>query len=124
MNESQDTHPKTIVRTRAFSKEAFVIKSRGRIFFSMQTLIASAALSHSLIFAGESAGFEEDPGRQRPIDSIAVLIVLAVYIPPHAPTPGQECCSNSSMTSLGVRPFSPAPSAALSLLYASAPAAS
>jgi hypothetical protein len=37
-------------------------------------------------------------------------------IPPHAPAPGHECCSRSSMTSLGVRPFSPGLSAALSLL--------
>jgi hypothetical protein len=83
------------------------------MFFSIQILMASAALAHSLILAGDSAGFDDDPGRQRPMASIAVLIVLAVYIPPQAPAPGQACCSRSSITSLGVRPISPAPSAAL-----------
>jgi hypothetical protein len=82
------------------------------MFFSMHILMVSAALAHSLILAGDSAGFDEDPGRQRPIASMAVDIVFAVYIPPHAPAPGQACCSRSSITSLGVRPNSPAPSAA------------
>jgi hypothetical protein len=62
----------------------------------MQTLIASAALVHSRILAGDSAGLEEDPGRQSPIASIAVDMVFAVYIPPHAPAPGHACCSRSS----------------------------
>lgn len=53
------------------------------MFFSMHVLIASAALAHSRIFAGESAGFEDEPGRDIPMASIAVDIVLAVYIPPH-----------------------------------------
>lgn len=56
----------------------------------MHTLIISAAFRHSRIFAGDSAGFEEEPGRQRPIASIAVDIVFAVYIPPHAPAPGPD----------------------------------
>jgi hypothetical protein len=74
--------------------------------------MASAALAHSLILAGDSAGFDDDPGRQRPMASMAVLMVFAVYIPPQAPAPGQACCSRSSITSLGMRPVSPAPSAA------------
>jgi hypothetical protein len=56
----------------------------------MQILMASAAFVHSLILAGDSAGFEDDPGRQRPIASIAVDMVFAVYIPPHAPAPGHH----------------------------------
>jgi hypothetical protein len=124
--------PNAIVITKAFSKDSFVMRSRGRIFFSIHTLIASAAFVHSRIFAGDSAGFEEDPGRQRPIASMAVDIVLAVYMPPQAPAPGQACCSRSScaplvvlqfgnenyvlaITSLGVRPFSPAPDTACNL---------
>jgi hypothetical protein len=70
--------PKTIVITKAFSKDSLVKRSCGRMFFSMQTLIASAAFAHSRILAGDSAGFDEDPGRHKPIASIAVDIVFAV----------------------------------------------
>lgn len=118
------TYPSAIVITKAFSKDSFVKSLLGVISCSIQILIASAALTHSRILAGDSAGFEEDPGSERPIASIAVDIVLAVYIPPHAPAPGQECCWMSSITSLGVRPGSPGRSAACKRLYVSAPAAS
>jgi len=106
------THPRAIIMTRAFSNDSFVIRSRGLMFFSMHILMASAALMHSLILAGDSAGLEDDPGRQSPMASMPVDIVLAVYMPPQAPAPGHACRSRSSMTSLGVRPASPAPSAA------------
>jgi hypothetical protein len=42
------------------------------MFFSMQTLIAAAALAHSRIFAGEVAGVVEEFGRVSPIASIEV----------------------------------------------------
>jgi hypothetical protein len=100
------TNPRTMVKTKAFSKDSLVSKFRGRISFSMQILIASAAFSHSLILAGDVAGLDEDPGRHSPMASIAVLIVFAVYIPPHAPAPGHACCSSSSITSYGFRPSS------------------
>jgi hypothetical protein len=90
------TNPSAIVNTKAFSKDSLVRRSRGRIFFSMQILMASAAFVHSLIFAGDSAGFEEDPGRHNPMASMAVDMVFAVYIPPQAPAPGHACCSKSS----------------------------
>ncbi len=109
------THPRAMVMTRAFSNDSLVIRSRGRIFFSMQILIASAAFSHSLILAGDSAGVDEEPGRVRPIASMAVDMVLAVNMPLHAPAPGQACRSRSSITSLGLRPFSPGHLAAWSL---------
>jgi hypothetical protein len=64
--------PSTIIMTRAFSKEAFVRSFRGVMFFSMQTLIAAAALAHSRIFAGEVAGVVEEFGRVSPIASIEV----------------------------------------------------
>jgi len=47
----------------------------------MHTLIASAALTHSRIFAGEVAGVLADPGRLNPSVSIAVAMVLAVNMP-------------------------------------------
>ena len=65
--------------TMAFSKDFLVSMSRGLMLRSMHILIASAALAHSRIFAGDSAGVLEEPGRDSPIDSTAVAIVLAVY---------------------------------------------
>lgn len=53
------------------------------MFFSMQILMASAARSHSRILAGDSAGFEDEPGRDKPIASMAVDIacnLLAVIL--------------------------------------------
>jgi hypothetical protein len=66
--------------TIAFSKAFLVRRSRGRMFFSMQILIAEAARAHSRILAGDSAGVEEDPGRERPIASTAVAIVFAAEV--------------------------------------------
>ena len=61
--------------------------------------MASATLAHSRILDGEVAGVLEEPGTLRPIVSIAVAIVLAVNMPPHAPAPGQAFFSISSMIS-------------------------
>jgi len=91
--------PRAMVITIAFSKARLVRRSRGLISLSMQILMASAALTHSRIFAGDVAGVEEEPGRESPIDSIAVAMVLAVYMPPQAPAPGHACCSMSSIIS-------------------------
>lgn len=63
------------------------MRSLGKIGLSIQTLMASAALPHSLIFAGDVAGVEEEPGSENPMLSMAVDMVLAVYIPPQAPAP-------------------------------------
>jgi hypothetical protein len=66
--------------TRAFSKAARVIMSRGRMFFSRRFFMTAPMDSHSLILSGYSAGNEEDPGRVIPIASAAEAMVLAVYI--------------------------------------------
>ncbi len=94
------------------------------MFLSIHIRIASATLTHSRIFAGEVAGVDEEPGRVRPIDSMAVAIVFAVYIPPHAPAPGHACCSISSMISSFVLVVSPPSSGCLRELYRYAPCAS
>jgi hypothetical protein len=114
--------PSAIVITRAFSKDLFVRRSLGRMFLSRQMIIASAALAHSLIFDGDEAGVDDDPGSERPIDSIAVAMVFAVNIPPHAPAPGHACLSRSSMISSFV-PLA-LPSGWHKVSYAYAPAAS
>lgn len=117
--------PRAIVMTRAFSNEAFVRSFEGVMSRSRQVLIAEAARTHSRSLAGEAAGVEDEPGRDRPIDSIAVAIVLAVYIPPQAPWPGHAFCSRSSMISSFVALVGP-PSllGCFSVLYLYAPKAS
>src|SRR5271156_1779487 len=74
--------PRAISMTMAFSNERLVMRWRGVISFSRQTRMASAALAHSRILAGELAGVDDEPGRVRPIDSIAEAIEFAVDMPP------------------------------------------
>ncbi|MNE08824.1 hypothetical protein D3C80_1014830 [compost metagenome] len=64
--------------------------SLGLISFSNKTLIAFPASSHSFFLSSLKAGFDELYGKLIPKASIAEDIVLAVYIPPQAPGPGQE----------------------------------
>jgi hypothetical protein len=87
--------PRAIIITSAFSNDFFVKQSLGLMFRSMQILIASAALWHSRILAGEVAGVEDEPGSERPRVSIIIAIVLAVNMPPQAPEPGQDSFSRS-----------------------------
>lgn len=68
----------------------------------MAVRITAAARSHSRAFSGDVAGLDDEPGSERPMTSMAVAMVLAVYMPPQAPADGQECCSRSSRTSEGV----------------------
>lgn len=81
--------PVMLTTTMAFSKADRVRMSRGLISFSRRVRIALPASRHSCCLAAEIAGLEEEPGRVMPMDSMAVAIVLAVYMPPHAPGPGQ-----------------------------------
>ena len=96
-----------MVITIAFSNERLVSRSRGLMLLSMQILMASATLEHSRLLVGEAAGADEEPGRLRPIDSMAVAMVFAVYIPPQAPAPGHAWRSISSMISSFVLVTSP-----------------
>ena len=82
--------PRAVITVSAFSNAFLVMISRGFISRSNNTFIASPANSHSAFFSGLSAGLDELYGRLIPKASIADAIVLAVYIPPHAPAPGQE----------------------------------
>ena len=77
--------------TIAFSSAERVMMSRGLMSFSRRVRIAKPASRHSCCLAGEMAGLEEEPGRVMPRASIAVAIVLAVYMPPQAPGPGHAC---------------------------------
>ena len=63
--------------------------SRGLMSRSSRLRIAAPARKHSSSFAGSSAGIDELYGSDMPRASIAEAIVLAVYMPPQAPAPGQ-----------------------------------
>ncbi len=58
-----------------------------------------------------TAGGAADPGRLIPIASAAEAIVLAVYMPPHAPSPGQIARSMASTSSREINPRAQAPTA-------------
>ncbi len=53
------------------------------------------ALRHSRRFRGSTAGVDEEYGRLMPSASIALAMVLAVYMPPHAPAPGHAFLTTS-----------------------------
>mmetsp|Transcript_8323 Transcript_8323/g.26024 ORF Transcript_8323/g.26024 Transcript_8323/m.26024 type:complete len:215 (-) Transcript_8323:723-1367(-) len=91
--------PVTITIRIAFSNAAFVMMSRGFKSSSSKFLIAAPAASHSACFSSESAGIDDEYGRDMPKASMAVAIVLAVYMPPHAPWPGHECRTISERSS-------------------------
>ena len=75
--------------TIAFSKAARVMMSRGLMSFSISSRTTVPARRHSSCLAGSVAGVDELYGSDIPIASMAVAMVFAVYMPPHAPGPGQ-----------------------------------
>ena len=58
-----------------------------------------------------TAGGAADPGSDMPMASAALAIVLAVYMPPQAPSPGQMARSMMSTSSRDIRPRAQAPTA-------------
>src|SRR5690606_14770256 len=81
--------PRTTIRRMAFSKALRVMISDGLISFSNRMRIYLPVSKHSFFFSSDTAGLEDEYGRLIPKASIAEAIVLAVYIPPQAPAPGQ-----------------------------------
>ena len=55
--------------------------------------MALPAAAHSFCLSSLRAGLEEEKGKLIPRASMAEAMVFAVYIPPQAPAPGQECCT-------------------------------
>ena len=58
-----------------------------------------------------TAGGAAEPGSDMPIASAALAIVLAVYMPPQAPSPGQMARSIASTSSRDISPRAQAPTA-------------
>jgi hypothetical protein len=81
--------PRIVTNLIAFSSDFLVMISDGLISFSSSKRIALPAFLDSSFLASLKAGLEELYGNAIPNASIAEAMVFAVYIPPHAPAPGQ-----------------------------------
>ena len=82
--------PKAITNEIAFSMDFFEIISSGLISFKINFSMDFPTSFDKLSLFELFAGMEEENGSDIPNASIAEAIVLAVYIPPHAPEPGQD----------------------------------
>ena len=94
--------PRAITMEIAFSNAFLVNSFRGVRFWLIKFKRASPASMQSSFLEDETASFAELLGRLSPKASIADAIVLAVYIPPHAPGPGMafDSISRSSMSEI------------------------
>ena len=101
--------PKTAIKRMAFSKALAVTISLGLISFSIKCFSAFPTRSHSSFLSGLTAGLDELYGKAIPKASMAEAMVLAVYIPPQAPAPGQALRTTSlySFSSIVPATFSP-----------------
>ena len=67
------------------------------------------AARHSSSFSGSSAGCEDEYGSVMPSASAAHAMVLAVYMPPHAPAPGHALRTMSARWRSSIRFAAQAP---------------
>ena len=74
-----------------------------------------AARFMSSFFRGSTAGIEQLPGRLIPMASMADAMVLAVYMPPQAPGPGQAVHSMPCLSSSVIVPAENFPTASKAL---------
>mmetsp|Transcript_80 Transcript_80/g.178 ORF Transcript_80/g.178 Transcript_80/m.178 type:complete len:206 (-) Transcript_80:693-1310(-) len=101
--------PSAITVTIAFSNAARVMMSLGLRSSLRRFRIAAPAIRHSSIFRGSSAGMELLYGSVMPRASMAVAMVLAVYMPPQAPAPGQELRTVSKRVASSTLPATNSP---------------
>ena len=103
--------PSAIKIVMAFSK-AFLVKiSRVVIPFAIKFTTAAPDCSANASRRRSTAGGAADPGSARPIASAILAMVLAVNIPPQAPSPGQMAFSIWSTRSWVINPRAQAPTA-------------
>ena len=85
--------PSAMTTVMAFSKAFFVRMSSGRdAALAACPRTAAPARRQSSILAGEMAFCAELLGRLMPSASMALAMVLAVYMPPQEPGPGMAHC--------------------------------
>ena len=103
--------PNAFTTAMAFSKAFLVMMSRGRIPKRSKFTTASPARRASSSRLRSIAGADADPGKLIPIASAIDDIVLAVNMPPHAPSPGHAARSISVSSSSVIVPAAHAPTA-------------
>src|SRR5690606_34254256 len=107
--------PSAMTTAMAFSNACVVMMSFGVMPSSISRSSAAPAASTSLRLASDSAGLDELPGRLMPMASMAAAMVLAVYMPPHEPGPGQAWHSMAYSSSSSMRPWLYLPTASKAL---------
>ena len=103
--------PDAVAAATAFRKAGLVRMSRGRLPAERTSMTSAPTSRAASRLAGSVAGIELTPSGDRPMASITMAIVLAVYCPPHAPAPGQAARSSSSRSPRSIRPAETAPTA-------------
>ena len=103
--------PRAISTVMAFSKASLVRMSRGLMPRLMRFSTAAPASKESRILSSETAACAELLGSESPSASIALAIVLAVYIPPQEPGPGIAQDSTVSSSASEYSPLACLPTA-------------
>ena len=109
-----------MVTAIAFSNASLVMIIRGVIPRRSMLTTASPARRASSSRRRSTAGGDAVPGSDMPIASAIELIVLAVNMPPHAPSPGHALRSISPSSSSVIVPSAQAPTASNTLVMSSA----
>ncbi|CAB4688124.1 unannotated protein [freshwater metagenome] len=112
--------PSALVTAMAFSNAFLVMIWRGVMPRRSMLTTASPASTASSSRRRSTAGGDALPGRLMPIASAIELIVLAVNMPPHAPSPGHALRSISPSSSSVILPSAQAPTASNTLVMSSA----
>ncbi len=103
--------PNAITTAIAFSKASLVMMSRVVMPRRSSSTTACPLRRANPSRRRSVAGGAALPGSDMPRASAAEAMVLAVYMPPHAPSPGQIARSIASTSSRGISPRAQAPTA-------------
>src|SRR5689334_13453691 len=96
-----------------------VMMSRGRMFLPIACTSTRADCADESAFSASGEAICEEPIRLMPSASNEDDMVLAVYIPPHAPTVGHALRSIPSKSSCDILPALNAPTASKALTMVS-----
>jgi hypothetical protein len=108
--------PSAEVTAMAFSNAFLVMIMRGVMPRRSRLTTASPGHRASLSRRPSMAGGDAVPGSDMPMASAMLLIVLAVNMPPHAPSPGHALRSISPSSSSVIVPIAHAPTASNTLV--------
>ena len=103
--------PNAITTAMAFSNASLTMTSRAVMPRRSISTTASPDRRAKPSRRRSVAGGAALPGSDMPSASAALAIVLAVYMPPQAPSPGQIARSIASTSSRLIRPLAQAPTA-------------